>query len=307
MNVRIANSPVSWGVDHLDRDGLPPWQRVFDEIRAAGYRWVELGALGYLPTAPGRARAEMERRGLRVAGSYMLAPIHDATQRDRVLRIAHETARFIADADGRHLVIVDWGSAERGATAGRVDDARRMSSDAWSAYLETLSDISRIAADDHGVLALTHPHAGTWLEFEDEIVALLEQTNLAMCIDTGHFAYAGADPVAIYDRFADRVPYLNFKDVDGAVRDRVLRSRRSFLQSVDDGVFCPLGEGIVEFAAMRAVLERHGYDGHATVEQDRDPRRDTTALEDARRSLAFLIEVGLATTPSSGPIPEETR
>jgi inosose dehydratase len=294
MQTRIANSPVSWGVDHLDRPGLPPWQTVFDEIKLAGYRWVELGAFGYLPREATVVRREMADRGLGVAGSYILAPVHAPEKRAEVLEIARETCAFIAGAGGRHLVIVDWGSAERGATAGRSDAAKRLSGERWADYLEVLVEIDRLAREDFDLVALAHPHAGTWLEFEDEIEALLEQTSLAMCIDTGHFAYAGADPVAIYDRHADRVPYLNFKDVDPEGRRRAVETPLSFLEAVDDGVFCPLGEGIVDFPALRDALDRHGYDGHATVEQDRDPRGDTTSLEDARRSLAYLRSVGLS-------------
>jgi inosose dehydratase len=35
------------------------------------------------------------------------------------------------------------------------------------------------------------------------------------------------------------------------------------------GVFCPLGCGCVDFPALVRALERHGFDGWATVEQDR--------------------------------------
>ena len=292
--MRIANSPVSWGVDHLERPGLPRWEHVFDEIRDAGYTWVELGAYGFLPADPHRARQELDRRGLQVAGSYMLEPVHDLARRTEVLEGARCVAEYIAGAGGQHLVIVDWGSPERGATAGRSDAAPRLTAAQQSAYFEVLTAIADVARETGGLTALAHPHAGTWLEFEDEIVDLLQQTDLALCIDTGHFAYAGADPVALYDQWAHRVGYLNFKDVDGARLAEALRRKLSFLEAVDLGVFCSLGDGIVDFRGMREALERHGYDGHATVEQDRDPRGDTTALEDARRSLAFLRDVGLA-------------
>lgn len=294
MHLNLATSPNAWGVDHLGREGLPAWPDVFDEIREAGYGWVELGPLGYLPVEPGRAASEMRARGLSVAGSFMLEPVHDAGRHDAIIDGARRAADFIADAGGSYLVIVDWGSSKRFATAGRTEDAPRMESAAFGQYLGTYGEIARIAQADYGLTALTHPHAGTWLEFEDEILAMLEQTDLPMCIDTGHFAYAGVDPAAIYDRFADRVPHLNFKDIDGPTREQALADRLGFLDAVDAGIFCPLGEGIVDFGAMRAVLEAHGYDGVATVEQDRDPQRaDTSALEDARRSLAFLRSVGL--------------
>ena len=49
MGLRVANGPVSWGVDLPDKPGAPPWETVFSEISEAGYRWCELGPVGYLP------------------------------------------------------------------------------------------------------------------------------------------------------------------------------------------------------------------------------------------------------------------
>ena len=294
MRVKVANSPVSWGVDHIERPGLPPWPEVFDEIAAAGYPAVELGPFGYLPRDGELVRRELDDRGLEVVGSFLMAPVHDPDRRDEVLKTTAETCAFIAACGGSSLVIVDWGSEERFATAGRSQDATRMSSERWSAYLEVLNEIDRVAREHFGLLALAHPHAGTWLEFDDEIVALLEQTSLSMCNDTGHLAYAGADPVGIYERYPDRVPHLNFKDVDAEGRRRAVEGSRTFLEAVDQGVFCPIGSGIVDFPGLRVALERHGYDGYATVEQDRDPSGSTGALADARSSLEYLRSVGLA-------------
>ena len=48
MAIRVANGPVSWGVDMPDTPNAPPWQTVFSEIADAGYHWCELGPLGYL-------------------------------------------------------------------------------------------------------------------------------------------------------------------------------------------------------------------------------------------------------------------
>ena len=65
------------------------------------------------------------------------------------------------------------------------------------------------------------------------------ETNLAMCADTGDLAYAGMNRSAVFDRFADRVPHLNFKDLAGAVLDRSLIQRLSFLEAVDAGSSAP--------------------------------------------------------------------
>jgi inosose dehydratase len=84
--------------------------------------------------------------------------------------------------------------------------------------------------------------------------------------------------VAIYDRWAERIPYLHLKDLEPA------RLRADFWASIAAGAFRPLGEGAVDLAALGGALAEHGYDGWATIEQDR-VRGGGTPLADLRRSL----------------------
>ncbi len=63
---------------------------------------------------------------------------------------------------------------------------------------------------------MLHPHAGTHVEFEDEVEPLLDDAEL--CLDTGHWLYAGQDPVEAYERWAERIPYVHLKDVDPRLR-----------------------------------------------------------------------------------------
>jgi inosose dehydratase len=157
-------------------------------------------------------------------------------------------------------------------------------------------EIGRISKREFGVQAVAHSHGGTYLEFEDEIEALLAATDpdlVQLAIDTGHSVFAGFDPTALYERHAARTTYINFKDVDGAVLERANRDRLSFLEAVDAGIFCKLGAGIVDFSAFTAALKRHGFAGPAVIEQDRDPTSPGDPLGDARKSIAFLESIGL--------------
>ena len=49
MGISITTAPCCWGVDDVRNPNLPPWERVFDEAAAAGYRGLELGPYGYVP------------------------------------------------------------------------------------------------------------------------------------------------------------------------------------------------------------------------------------------------------------------
>ena len=207
-----------------DKPGAPPWEEVFSEISEAGYKWCELGPVGYLPNDDERVRAELEARGLGVAGSYIFEPLHDAGRHDHIAEVTHTTCRRIAGLGGSYLVVIDMVSDERGATAGRSAAAPRLDGQPYDVLLKGLRQSAGIAAE-HGLTPVLHPHAGSYIEFEDEIERVLADTaddGLQLCIDTGHFAYAGVDPVRFLAEHRDRTPYLHFKDIDPIVLQKVV-------------------------------------------------------------------------------------
>ena len=58
-------------------------------------------------------------------------------------------------------------------------------------------------------------------------------------------------------------------------------------------MFCPMGEGLVDVAGVINELAAVGYDGYATIEQDR-VAGSGTPLEDLQRSVAVLERMGRA-------------
>ncbi len=294
--LRIANAPVSWGVFAADAPTNPPWIRVIDEIAQAGYGWLELGPIGFLPEDRDAIRAELERRELRVSGTFLYEDLHNPSRRDQIAATAHRIGRLLAALDARYLVIIDAMAQSRMATAGRPAAAVRLDEQRWHTLVSALHEAAAIVSTEYGLTAVFHPHVGTYVEFEDEIDRLLADTNgnlVKLCIDTGHSAYAGVDPVELYRRYADRTAYFHFKDVDGEVLERVVRGAFGFEEAVAEGVFCPLGQGVVDLRALGVELERRGFDGWATVEQDIDPAGSTNPLAAARASLSYLREIGL--------------
>jgi inosose dehydratase len=302
MKCRLANAPVSWGVDYADAPENPPWPVVLDEIAAAGYRWTELGPLGYLPTDPAALTTELRRRDLHLTGGFLFEHFHDPGQRDRLVALARRTARTVSGAGGRHLVLIDHPTSERAAVAGRPQLGRRLQQDERRQLVTTLEQVSTILTYDYGLRAVLHPHAATYVEHRDEIDRLLDAIDeaiLGLCIDTGHCAYAGLDPVELYRETAKRTDYLHLKDVNLSVRDRAITAGLGFDEAVAAGIFCPLGTGVTNFAALHAALVEGNFDGTATVEQDVDPTAAAEALTDARHSLRFLQSTDFAEAPTS--------
>ena len=71
MHLTIGSAPDSWGVWFGDDARQTPWHRFLDEIAEAGYEWTELGPFGYLPTDPKTLKQEIDKRGLKVTGSFV--------------------------------------------------------------------------------------------------------------------------------------------------------------------------------------------------------------------------------------------
>lgn len=307
MNCRIANAPVSWGVDYAAANDNPRWTRVLDEIAEAGYRWTELGPLGFLPTDPARLKAELDQRHLALCAGFVFDAFHDPAQRQRLADVAHATARIVSALGGTHLVLIDHPVDERTRVAGRPEFGRRLTMQETRALTANLAHAATIARDEYGLRAVLHHHAGTYIEHPDEIERILDAIDpetLGFCVDTGHAAYAGIDPVALYQRHAARTNYLHLKDVNQRVREAAVGAGRDFDAAVASGIFCPLGSGMVNFEQLAATLAERRFDGWATVEQDIDPQSSREALPYATRSLEFLRRAGLTEEPAatgSGP------
>ena len=258
MTLRLASGPVSWGVDFAEGPSNPPWSDVLDGIAAAGYAGTELGPLGFLPTR----RDELGRRGLRLAGGFVFEPLHDPVRASDAVRLAERVAAAVAELGGEYLLIIDAVSPERSMTAGRGERARRLSAGRRDAMGEAIA-AAAAAAIAAGLRPLLHPHAGTYVEFVDEIEPL--RSICGVCLDTGHFAYAGLDPVAFLVEDPTAVGSIHLKDLDPS------RTRDGFWSAVAAGAFVPLGQGSVDLPAVLETIADTGFDGWIVVEQDRIP------------------------------------
>ena len=161
--------------------------------------------------------------------------------------------------------------------------------------VERIRTVAKIGAEDHGLTVGMHAHAGGFCEFEPElkrILAAIDTAILKICFDTGHGIYAGFDPVAFLKRHMDRISYVHFKDIDPDKKQKTIANRTDFYEACADGIFCNLGDGTVDFPAVREVLLAYGYRGWCTVEQDCDPQGATSPIDDARASRDYLRTIG---------------
>lgn len=293
MRMRVATAPVSWGVLMKDTPDIPPFGTVLDQIRAAGYAGTELGPYGYLPFDISRLRQELASRELALVSAFTIYNFVQGEADEAVTREALETVQVLAAMGCAHVVLSDTLFVEenRARRAGRIRPQDSLTGAEWDRAAANVDAFARRVFEEFGMCTVAHPHVGGYLEAEFEIDALLARTDPArvgLCFDMAHIAYGGGDPVAVLDRWRDRVWYLHIKECDEGVRQRLIAQEGDYFDGVRAGVFPELGQGTIDWHGINRILHEMEYDGWGTVEQDILPGMDVDPLESAKQNRAFL-------------------
>ena len=307
MSMNICGAPCCWGVDDPKNPYLPPWTRVLEEAGKAGYSAIELGPYGYLPIDAELVAAELEKNHIAIVAGTIFHDLLDPDNQQSVLKAVDDICTLITDPrlpklpyhDGQkfrtpYMTVMDWGHDVRDYAAGHADKAPRLSPDEWEQFMRHLRAVCE-RANEYGVRPVIHPHAGGYLEFSDEIEAVVRDIPYeiaGLCLDTGHLYYSGMDPVSYLKKYADRLDYVHFKDVNETIYQQVLGEHIRFFDGCGKGSMCPIGTGVLDYAGIKTALEEIGYSGYITIEQERDPRNADTSLRDVKASVDYLKNIG---------------
>lgn len=164
MGITITTAPCCWGVDDVKNPNLPPWERVFDEVAAAGYGGMELGPYGYVPLDRDLVAKALNDRGLFIVAGTIFDDLVSPANRDNLLRQTDEICAVVANlpqpakSEGQrfptpYLTVMDWGHDERDYAAGHSDRAPRLTDAEWQGMVENIRAIARLARDKYGVRA----------------------------------------------------------------------------------------------------------------------------------------------------------
>lgn len=283
---RIAGAPVSWGVCEVPGWGaeLPP-ERVLSEMAALGLCATEAGPDGYLGNEAERVVETLDMYGLHLVGGFLPVVLHDPAEHARSVATARRVGALFEAAGASFLVsavVVDLGWSPRFP----------LSNAEWRAVFDGLARLDEAAAA-HGLTHVTHPHWGTLVERNEDVVRVIEGSDVLLCLDTGHLVLGDTDPVWLAQAGGDRIAHVHLKDVAGPVADRLRSGKVELVPAVQSGLFRPLGEGSAPVAESVRALEAAGYAGWYVLEQDCAlPSADIPAGEgpiaDVRRSIEFL-------------------
>ncbi len=289
VSERVAGAPISWGVCEVPGWGhqLEPDQ-VLSEMASLGLAATELGPDGFLPADPAAKVGILDAHGLRAVGGFMPILLHEPGSDP--LPAADRFLDGCVASGADVMVLAAFTGVDGYDTRPVLDDL------GWKALLANLDRVNELA-DDRGITACLHPHFGTMVERRDEVDRVMQGSTIGLCVDTGHLAVGGADPVAITATYAGRVRHVHLKDVDLQLAGQVSAGELAFATAVEQGMFRPLGDGDLDIATLVQALEAGGYSGWYVLEQDVKlalaPIGDGAGpLHDVGRSLEYLRGVG---------------
>lgn len=269
----FACAPDSWGV--LDYPG-PSWNQSYetmlDEMKDAGYTGTELGPYGFFPTAPAVLRPQLQKRNLKLLGSFVPVKMTDPAAGKAVIERIRKVGDLLAALKAPFLVMADDQSPERNAYSGRVREAGCPSLGAaqWKHVGNIVADAEKVA-QEFGLELVFHPHVATYVETPQECERFYDATShtgIGLCLDTGHCVYGYGDAVEESKKYKNKLRLVHIKDCNYTVLEEARRRKWTFEQAIEHKVFTIIGQGNIDFPAFLRTLVQNGYSGWSVIEQD---------------------------------------
>ena len=297
--LKLANAPCSWGILEFDLEGETQGaNEVLAQMSASGFHATELGDWGFMPTQSSELNEFLRRHSMKLVGAFVPVALSKASSHEEGVASALRTAKLLAACGDQAVVVLadDNGTdATRTARAGRVSAQDGLHSSEWEVFLQGVQRIAQVVRENTGLKTVFHHHCGGFIETPAEIEFLLQNTEpdlVGLCLDTGHYAFGGGDPLDALRRYGDRIHHEHFKDCSETIADETRTKGWDYFESVRRGVFCELGLGGVNFPAIIDLLHSRGYDGWVVVEQDMIPGLGS-GLENAQRNRQYLKSLGV--------------
>lgn len=294
----IGTAPDSWGVWFADDPKQTPWERFLDEVAEAGYKWIELGPYGYLPTDPSRLADELAARDLKVSAGTVFTAFHRGKDESKA---AWEPARRVAELTaamrGEHIVVIPamW----RDDVTGEPVENGTLNKDQLKELFAGHNELGKVLHQEYGLKQQFHSHADSHVCSMQEIVQFLEGTDpdlVTLCLDTGHAEYGGASSAELLRAYPDRIGYLHLKQISPEVMKTVREENLTWAAANLAGVMVEPPSGAPDLAEVIELVEGLNRPIFGIVEQDMYPVSSfEVPLPIATRTRRYLCGCGSRT------------
>ena len=289
--VFLGIAPIGWCNDDMPELGAEnTFRQTVSEMALAGFTGCEIG--NKYPSDAKELKRELDLRGMRIASrwfsSFILTQPIEQVEADFVREL-----EFLSAVGANRINVSEQSYSIQGKTDVPIlaDKKHVMNDSEWDKFCAGLNRLGKVATD-HGFKLCYHHHMGTVVQTAAETDRMLERTSpeyVYLCYDTGHFTFAGEDPLAVLKKYVSRVGHVHLKDMRADVVSRVKPEGWSFLKSVREGAFTVPGDGCVDFDSVFKLLSEAHYEGWLLVEAEQDPAK-ANPLEYAIMARKFIRE-----------------
>lgn len=248
--MKAGIQPITWGDI--------PFEKIAEEIKEAGFEGVEAPVANYLGRLDELKRI-IEANQLFVTSTYLGLYLLDEAKQCEEIERAVEMSQILKKEFSCDVLVVAAGGVQK-----------PVSKEVYKLFAKGCNEIGK-RCKELGVDVAFHNHAWTLIETKEEIDFLAENTSpdsFFFAFDTGHLALMGMDPGEVMEQYKDRIRYIHLKDTR-------------------DNDFIELGQGVVDFAKVKKVLEEINFQGWLVAELDRS---NHPPLVSARMQRQFIKE-----------------
>jgi inosose dehydratase len=245
----------------------------FREAHEVGFNWVEAFASAldeYYPDKAPELKKRLDEIGVGVVaitGGRRGGNTHfeDPASRQAVIENHLGVVRFSKKFGADHQKTNMGARRPEGTTD---EDLKNMA--------ETLQQLGKRIHDEEGMRFGVHAHLGSQLQNQREVDYIMANTDpkyVGFVLDTGHITMAGMDPLVLAKRLGHRVVEFHLKDTRPEDRGGSKHVPSPNVDQMKDPYFYPLGNGGVDFLALKSHLDSINWRGYLVVELDTSPWR----------------------------------
>lgn len=292
MTIKLGICPIGWTNDDLPELGSEnTFQQAVSEMALAGFTGTEIG--NKYPKDAEELKSYLEPRGMSIASAWFSAFL--------TTKPFQETAdAFIKHRDFLHamgaevIVVAEQGHSIQGLDEPVYDNKPVFTEEEWELLergLEKLGDL----AHEKEMEIVYHHHMGTGVQTTAEIDRLMSETDpdkVKLLFDSGHLTFSGEDPIAVFNKYADRIKHIHLKNIRKERMEDVRAKHKSFLTGVKEGVFTVPGdeEGMVDYRPIWEAIKNSDYKGWIMVEAEQDPAKANPFVY-AKKARAYINEI----------------
>ena len=270
--VKLGIAPIGWTNDDMpDLGAENTFEQCVSEMALAGFKGCEVG--NKYPKDIAILKHKLEVRGLQICNAWfsslLLSDGYDATMDSFVKHM-----NFLYEMGAKVIGVSEQGNSIQGKPVSIFKDKPVYTEEQWNLVAKGFNDMGKLARDK-GMYFTVHHHMGTGVQTAAEVDKLMEITDpnlVYLLFDTGHFAFAGEDPLAVLKKYINRIKHVHVKGIRYSVLEKAKANNYSFLDAVRYGSFTVPGDGDYDFTPVFDILAENNYEGWIVVEAEQDPQ-----------------------------------